>query len=179
MAAIGQTSFSSPGGLPQIHIDPQLGIVHPALASALAYWRSRAGDAMPRRTDIDPVEMRHFLPHIGLADLSPGPDGKVHYFVRVAGAEVENVFGPLTGRYLHDVLPAMLLPRWEFIFGSTIRARAPLRFVSRVAHEGKLHLAFEALVAPLSEDRVNVTMLLGAFTVWAGRDAPPAIESIL
>lgn len=53
------------------------------------YWRGRAGErAMPMRTDIDPADLKRFLPHIMLLD--SGPD---HFRYRLVGSRIVQDFG--------------------------------------------------------------------------------------
>jgi hypothetical protein len=75
----------------------------PRLHQAYAYWRRKAaGRPMPRRRDIDPVEIPKLLPAVMLVDVEPG--GRYRY--RLIGTENSQAQGiKATGRYLDEVLP--------------------------------------------------------------------------
>src|SRR5437773_1788952 len=120
------------GGDPPIFIDRQLGFLHPANRAALAYWRTKAPDGtMPSRTQIDPIGMRGFLPHVGLAEIAMEGGGP-RYRVRLAGTIIEEVFGPVTGRPLDEALPPPIAERWRLIFDIAFGAQSPIRATTRV-----------------------------------------------
>ena len=161
------------GGEPPIVIDRDLAFLHPANRAALAYWREMAGSgAMPSRAQIDPVEMRGFLAHVGLAEVTIKGSDLPRYRIRLAGSVIEEVFGPITGRTLDEALPAHIVARWRVIFDEAVHSRAPVRATSRVIHEGKLFLNAEVLMAPLSEDGTAVSMLFASAAFWTDDDAP-------
>jgi hypothetical protein len=76
----------------------------PNLQALFEYWdRKRAGEAMPNRNIIDPIEIGpKLLPGIVLYEgIQPGE--RVRY--RLAGTEIANQFGrDPTGKYLDDIL---------------------------------------------------------------------------
>ena len=54
-----------------------------------AYWeRLRGARAMPARADIDPVEIRHFLPYVMLVDVLRDP---LDFRCRLVGGEIERI----------------------------------------------------------------------------------------
>ncbi len=57
------------------------------------------GNRLPRRADIDPVNFKHILPNIILAEIEPRPF-RVRY--RLCGTRVAEFCGNLTGRYLDE-----------------------------------------------------------------------------
>jgi len=161
------------GGEPPMVIDHELAFRHPANRAALDYWRDKAGArAMPGRGQIDPVEMRGFLPHIGLADVGAPGSEPPRYRVRVAGSVIEEVFGPVTGRTLEEALPPPIAARWRMIFDATLHGRAPVRATTRVTHDGKLFLTAEVLMAPLSDDGKTVSMVFASVAFWTDGDPP-------
>jgi hypothetical protein len=70
---------------------------------AFAYWRGKAaGRAMPRRADIDPIEIPALLPDVMLVECCDG--GRYRY--RLIGTKNERAHGiNATGRFLDEVLP--------------------------------------------------------------------------
>jgi hypothetical protein len=154
----------SQSALPPIIHDPTLSFAHPALVKAFAYWNSRRRDrAMPRRADITPQGMRSFLPHVALVEVKTRPGNGPDYFVRLAGAAIEEVFGKRTGRPLTEDVPPELAVRWRAQFDAVVNSQKPLRATGRIAFENKTWLEAEILCAPLSEDGTQVGMVLLAF----------------
>lgn len=137
--------------------DPTLAFEREPNKLAYAYWLSRCqGHAMPARTDLDPVAMKKFTPHIGLVELRPSGTS-TNYFVRRAGSRWEDVYGPMTGRYMQDILPPHLLPCWREIFDTPTVAEKQIRLTTQVDFQGKTWLSIEMLIAPLgSQSAVNM-----------------------
>lgn len=64
------------------------------------YWRSKCvGDRLPSRADIDPAEIRSYLPGLLLTDVTLEPF-RIYY--RLCGTEVARIRGELTGYYLDE-----------------------------------------------------------------------------
>ena len=65
-----QTADGSPLEQIPIAIDDSLNFLQPATIEALAYWKSKLdGRLMPSRQDLDPRQMRAFMPNIALVEL--------------------------------------------------------------------------------------------------------------
>lgn len=78
-----------------------------ALASSLVhqlndYWTARRGDRrMPRKSDIDPSELKPLLPYILLGEFATQP---LRLRYRLVGTEVVTVYGvDFTGRWLDEL----------------------------------------------------------------------------
>ena len=139
--------------------DAQLPDAH--LRKALAYWQRKCGERhMPRRADIDPVEMPELLPYVRLVDVAaPG-----QYRYRLVGTELEQMHGGLkfTGRFVHEALPPPLADQVIPVYDECVRARQPVflenTFLApdseRVARHSRV------LFLPLSEDDQAVSMVL-------------------
>lgn len=96
-------------------------VAEPALLRIADYWASIRGDrALPRRNDVDPLDIPWALPEIFLVDYDRELET---YRYRVAGSEIEAVFKPFTGRNtmrsatLQTMLPrkaaALVHERWR------------------------------------------------------------------
>jgi len=152
--------------LPRIVFDPTLVFVHPRLIEAYAYWKDRCGSRpLPRRADLNPVAMRNFITHVGLFDVHRGSDGSVDYFVRLAGARIDDVFGRRGGRPLTDGLPPHIASRWRKSVDRVLESRGPIRLRSRIAYENKIWMDGEGLCAPLGESVTAPNMIFFAFAV--------------
>ncbi|MDE2134935.1 MAG: PAS domain-containing protein [Alphaproteobacteria bacterium] len=150
-----------------LEFDWTLQLTKPATILACEYWRSRCGGrSMPNRNDLDPVAMRKFTPHVGLIDIRKAEDGTTDYFIRRAGTKWEEVYGPMTGRYLWEFLPPEIEPNWREVFGAVQAAKAPVRVTTGIDFQGKTWLKAEMFVAPLGEGG-DVSMLFMTFVSWS------------
>lgn len=139
--------------------DTQLPDAH--LRKALAYWQRKRGEReMPRRADIDPVEMPDLLPYVRLVDVvAPG-----QYRYRVVGTEVEQLHGGLkfTGRFVHEALPPSLADRIIPVYDECVRERRPVLLENTFLAPDRERVARHShvLFLPLSEDDEAVSMVL-------------------
>jgi hypothetical protein len=162
--------LSRTGG-PTVEFDPSVSLTREMTKKAFAYWQSkRCGRSWPARADITPQEMRDFVRHVALVEVRRTEAGDPSYFVRVAGAKIESVYGPITGKRLSEFLPAQLEARWRLVFDAAVSAKAPLRVATRVMFGGKDYLAAEVLLAPLG-DGAEISMLYAAVDVWPAMGA--------
>ena len=130
------------------------------LSQAFAYWQSKAAArAMPRRRDIDPVEIPKLLPDVMLVDVEPG--GRYRY--RLIGTENTQAQGIVaTGRYLDEVLPgreycAHVLALYDECVQRQRALYSECLFLSPARHAPERHT--KVLFMPLSEDGVAVNMV--------------------
>jgi hypothetical protein len=144
----------------------------PELRQALDYWRGKcAGRAMPRRIDIDPVEMRAWLAGTFLADVyfdsASGRPADVHF--RVAGAAVGELYGmELTNRSLSEVDMDGYRYQGFANYLCVVEQRQPKYSISRyVGDDGKPH-SYEMLLMPLTRDGSACDMLLGVMMPLPG-----------
>lgn len=136
----------------------------PVLLQGYDYWDSkRCGRAMPARADLDPIEMKAFLPHIVLTDVlhNAAPDLPLDFRYRLMGTAVDgHMSRRFTGLRLSE-LPAQRTGSQMWLnFSEVVEQRQPC--FHRVPYVGphKDFLSLIDLVLPLSDDDCNVTMLL-------------------
>jgi hypothetical protein len=120
---------------------------------------------MPSRADLNPIAMKAFTNHVGLVEIRPG-NGATPYFIRRAGTAWETVYGPMTGRYLNEFLPADVAETWIEAFDHVRHNKAPVRLTAKVDFQAKTWLSIEMLIAPLG-DGDDVSMLLTNFVAWS------------
>ncbi len=84
----------------------------------------------------------------------------------LAGTRVEQIFGPIGGKSISEVLTEEIEARWRSYFDAVCDAVRPLRISGRVAFENKIWLESEALIAPLGQAGEPVTMLFAALAAW-------------
>lgn len=143
------------------------------LREGYAYWRRKAaGGKLPRRADIDPVEIPRLLPHIRLVDVvAPG-----RFRYRLVGTEARqhHTKNP-TGRYLDEVLSPPLGPRIVALYGECVSDRRPIYVEYEITLQSRsgLRRLSRVLFTPLSEDGVTVSHVL-VFHVMAA--APAAAQ---
>jgi hypothetical protein len=145
----------------------------PILAEALAYWqRKRGSRSMPPRRDIDPVEIPKLLPHIELVQIMP--DGRSRF--RLVGTLLVKAFGrDYTRRYADELFDG---PRGETIVAqhrTVCVAGHPIFTRSRYLTEKRTDLIANRLSLPLSDNDLDVNMILAVLTLQHGT-APIAGE---
>src|SRR4029453_6278641 len=56
----------------QVEVERRIGCCHETVREVADYWRSKCADrVMPKRADIDPAELKAYLPSITLVDVVP------------------------------------------------------------------------------------------------------------
>ena len=131
---------------------------HPDVLKVLAYWDGkRNGRSMPRRRDIDPVELRGLLPNITLVDVV---DDDRRFVYRLVGTgEVQLRGHDPTGKSVRDGYFAATPEAAEARYERVCNSREPyyeednFQMVDRYVCEANLFL-------PLSEDGETVNMIM-------------------
>lgn len=159
--------------LPPVEVSRELVFRCAETNAAAAYWQSKLqGRTIPARADIDPIEMRAFLPHVGLIETPDGSPARPNYRITLAGTAIEEVLGPLTGRLLQEAVPPVIARRWRSLYNVVLAEAVPLRAVSRVSFAARNYLMGEVLAAPLSSDGRRVDTLFVAVAFWSEIGAP-------
>jgi len=142
----------APGGL--------TGFTEPHLHRLYEYWRRRRGTRrFPARSDIDPLDFSYILGNIMLIEVLRNP---LRFRMRVHGSRMTQRAGyDLTGKFL-DELPIADYRNYviERCKGLTEAGEPALVHHDRVL-DGRRR-RYEALWLPLSENGVDVTMLMAA-----------------
>src|SRR6185503_17392695 len=131
----------------------------PKAVALYQYWNARRGiRSMPTRADIDPLEMRQWLPRLTLVDVSP--DGE-RFTYRLVGTQIVDLLGVNpTGRLVETAWPeetaGLVLDR----FREVVETRAPV-FCQQIKCwlEDQKPTAW-AMRLPLSSDGEDVDMIL-------------------
>jgi hypothetical protein len=135
------------------------------LAAIHSYWESKLrGRRMPSRADIVPAELKAQLPHILLADvLEDGRD----FRYRVLGTRLTRYFPEsATGRTFTDALApfgAATVAGTISVYRSIVREREPILIKGPGEYYHQDAKTFEAVLMPLSDDDLHVTMIFGTF----------------
>jgi hypothetical protein len=132
---------------------------HADIRTMVEYWRSKAGSRrMPQRADIDPVEIKPFLPRITLVDVVPDPRRFVY---RLVGTEeVASRGSDPTGRSVADAYFASAPEESLMYYEHVARHAEPCCFRGDYrAPDGALEKQ-DVIFLPLSEDGETVSMIM-------------------
>src|SRR5260221_4605598 len=134
-----------------IRCDPSLGFVARPLRTALAVWRTAAGDRpWPARADLTPRAMKSFLPDLSIVDVERSNRG-LRFRARVTGTNLARTFGNAPGKFLDEVVPSPFLERWQAMLRLALEVGGPVRTTSRVDFREQTYLHVETFYAPLGE----------------------------
>jgi len=142
-------------------VDPaRLG--QPVLRPVLDYWeRKRDGQALPRRGDIDPFELKPYLRHLFLIEVLP--DEQFRY--RLVGSEITERYGSnSTGKTVHEIYAAQPgVGQWVTqMLLAVARSARPVLASGPLTAVNKEHILSESLHLPLADEGDRVGMIFGA-----------------
>lgn len=144
-------------------------LTDPTVAAIFAYWeRKRGTRRMPRRADLDPVELRDLVNNIALYDVvEPGPS----FRVRLVGSDIVAFDGRNTaGEWIGADKPPAVAAHLTELLISVVTSRAP-RFRAGLVYwnRDQSYRHFESCFLPLSSDDGAVKMILNAVS-YAAQD---------
>jgi hypothetical protein len=117
--------------------------------------RKRGERAMPSRVDIDPTEIREFLPYVVLADIERDP---LRVYYRLVGTRIAEFYGDFTGTWMHDrPISDAYRTIAENIYRTLIESKAPVYGVTEMRTRTDAMVSYEWGYFPLSNDGANVT----------------------
>jgi len=131
----------------------------PKAVALYQYWNARRGiHAMPSRADIDPLEMRQWLPRLTLVDVSP--DGQ-HFTYRLVGTQIVDLLGVNpTGRLVETAWPEEAAALVVEGYRDVVDSRAPVFCQQTNPWLADQDPTAWAMRLPLSSDGVEVDMIL-------------------
>lgn len=150
----------------------------PRLARLYAYWLRKRGDRpAPSRSDLDPSEIKPFLPILNLIDVQDDPLAFRH---RLVGTEIVDRLGrDATGRWVDTTLYGSAAPE---IFNG-LRAVAnevrPYWRLRRLDWHSRSWLGMEAVEFPLVDGSGKVNMILRGASYFTGADVPADARCIV
>lgn len=136
------------------------------------YWRVRCRDGrLPRRDEIDPVELRTVLPYLSIMEFAEAP---LRFKFRLIGTELARFYGQdVTGKWLDEI------PQWgeadirdtQAVFRRVHELATPVYGLSLCLWEENPDHVFEFGCFPLSNDGRRITHCLGIddYTMIAAR----------
>jgi hypothetical protein len=140
-----------------LHMLEQCG---PKAVALYHYWNARRGiRPMPGRADIDPLEMRQWLPRITLVDVSPDA---TQFTYRLVGTQIVDLLGTNpTGRLVETAWPEDEAARLLEGYREVVQTRAPIFCHQTCQWLDDQEPSAWAVRLPLSSDGVEVDMILG------------------
>lgn len=132
----------------------------PKAVALYHYWNARRGlRSMPSRSDIDPLEMRQWLPRITLVDVAPDGEG---FTYRLVGTQIVDLLGMNpTGRPIDWSWPEEDTANLLAGYRQVVATRAPVICHQTCAWLDDQVPSAWALRLPLSSDGTEVDMVLG------------------
>lgn len=135
----------------------------PELRAIRDYWNAKRGTRpMPRRKDVDPLELAAHLPYLSLVDVLRGG---VDFRFRLLGTGITGQFGrDSTGKTMSEAYatadPEVL--HWMIdSFAMVVTSKRPVLMWGLLRAVDKDFVRFETFHMPLSEDGDEVSMFLG------------------
>jgi hypothetical protein len=143
----------------RVELDPLLASMPKTLVDIKAYWDGKRGDrAMPRRADIEPLELREHLGWILITEVV-GATPRFRY--RLVGSEIVNRLGrDSTKKYLDELYAAADYDTIVSSMRQVVASRRPMRMKGELWLSQRKSLSFEVIDLPLSENGVDVNMIL-------------------
>jgi hypothetical protein len=139
------------------------------MAAFYRYWDSkRQGCKLPARSDLDPLEMRPWLPGIVLVDVRRDPERPSDYRLvyRLVGTRATAIRGrEATGKTVGDAYFGAPLPEVLENYRLVIEERASVYDWSQKPADSGIIRVAETLLLPLAADGETVDMVLVYFEV--------------
>jgi hypothetical protein len=132
---------------------------HDTILKVYAYWLRKCGSqGMPRRADIDPADVKPFLPMMMLVDVTP--DERRFVYRLVGTREVANRGSDPTGESVQRAFFGDSIEEALNCYEYVVRNRAPFCYRgSYAAPDGRTETD-DTIYLPLSDDGANVNMIL-------------------
>jgi hypothetical protein len=134
---------------------------HPRLKSLYAYWRSKhPADGLPRKRDIDPVEIGPLLNNVFLLSVERDP---LRFRYRLLGSAIATVSrANVTGRYMDEVYPdAHEKPSYSDYIACTRDAAVRYYRGNTMFDPHFNFLSTDRLLLPVTEETGSVDFILG------------------
>lgn len=127
-------------------------------ARILEYWRSHASsvDGVPRRKDIDPLDLADFLPYLGILDVI-GECEPYEFRIRLQGTALVEAIGEFTGSTISQT---PLAARSLGHFQDVVRLREPICAEGDLWFFGKDHVCYRELCLPLANGNGEVDKVM-------------------
>lgn len=156
-----------------VRCDATLDFEHQDLKKIRALWLDKCATRLPARSEFTLRALRHVMPHLVILDVVAAGDARRRYLHRYVGMQIVARFGEMTGRYIDEVLPPVLLPKTLTYFDAIVSSRKALRIVTNFEFTPVNYLQCEMFVMPLAEDGITPDKLM-SISYFKTRPAPGA-----
>ena len=139
-------------------------VILPEIAKVYQYWRDLcSGSALPTRDMINPCEIVDALPMVTLTEpISDAGTDQQRYKFRLAGTGFWRFYGDdIQGQYVDELPIGCRADYWHRVLNQVVDQRRPFHGVTKPNTPMGSHLAQFWIRLPLSDDGVNVNMVLG------------------
>jgi len=145
----------------------------PLFQAFYAYWDSkRGGRSLPRRKDIDPLEIPELLGHINVIKVHRAR-GSLRFQYTLWGTFITDLYGDdFTGRFLDEIILPVGVDRVAAAFEQTVATGQPHFWRVPVPCGIRRYASNRRLLLPLSEDDETVTHMI-AMMIGDPRDDDP------
>lgn len=117
--------------------------------------RKRGDRPLSSRDDIDPAEMREYLPYVVLVDIQADP---LRVYYRLVGTRIAEFYGEFTGTWMHErPISDAYREIAEKIYRRLIETKAPVFGVTEMRTRYDAIVSYEWGYFPLSSDGRTVT----------------------
>ena len=141
---------------------------HPKVRALHDYWTAKRGERpIPRRADLDPIEIPTLLPNVFLIDVKGEAPQLLVY--RVFGTALVDLFG--FDFTLQEVGKGTLpehLPEMRARYARVIRERQPFYHRTRMRDRLNDFTEVDRIILPLSQDGVRVNQMIGMTIAISG-----------
>jgi hypothetical protein len=121
----------------------------PILRRTVTYWLEKCGNRrMPRRKDIEPLDLREALGFISLIEIHHDP---LRFFFRLDGTKQVELFQiDCTGRYLHECFGEEHLSVAQKSYQTATQTGCPSYFQRKLTYRERL-ISYEIAILPLGD----------------------------
>ncbi len=124
---------------------------------------------MPRRRDVDPIDVPRILPHLQLIEVI---GGGARFRYRLAGTALVAAFGKeYTGKHLDELFTGERLAYASHVLSTVCAKKRPMFLRNRYSSAKDLEMVANRLYLPLSDDGCSVNIIIGALTFEWGCSA--------
>jgi hypothetical protein len=147
----------------------------PSLREALAVWREKSTDRRwPSRSDMTPRTMKNFLADVAILDVVHEAD-TVRFRVRVMGSALDRVFSNAAGKFIDEIVPPVLLPKWLASLNLVLDIAGPVRLTDRIQFRKQDYYQSEELLAPLGNTDDRPDAILCIIKIGFAAKAAPSV----
>jgi len=141
---------------------------HPKVRALHDYWAAKRGERpMPRRADLDPIEIPTLLPNVFLIDVKG--EAPQHLVYRVFGTALVDLFGfDFTRQEVGKGTLPEHLPEVRERYGRVIRERRPFYHRTRLRDRLNDFTDVDRIILPLSQDGLRVHQMIGMTIAISG-----------